>query len=408
MSISSLVRLFSSLICISAMFAISPVYAASSNHPAGLTGTMTSGSAEVMEQGSVRYFMMSGVDDFFDPSGNGEKEIRLLSGMTFGVSNKLEAGVALSLAHNSATIATGTGLRNIRGHAKYHFYGSRAQGKAAAFSIYATGAELVGTPGLASGESNSGVEVVYSSLGIEGDNHYALELGHRDYKSYSGGSFIYNNVPVVALSASHLFRTDLHRNYELGIKGESVTLSDTAYNNVYLSLAAHFATDQELSYLVGTLQDISGGNGANRARYYLGFTYTNKYPRNLGMRHLNTMKSPEPVKLAMSPPPAAKVPEPVSKPVIQGCRAYVEIMDLSGLNGLAEQVTAKMKQDGYCIRAVHKEENSQAYYSHLYYALDKGELAVEMARVYKIQGEVSRRRLPADVDIRFILGSDQR
>jgi len=410
MRISSYVRCTSSLFGLALLISTSALYAASSNHPAGMTGTLTSGTAEVMTEGNIRYFAISGMDDFYDASGNGVREGRMISGGTFGITRKLEIAVGLSFAHSAPTVAAGTELRYLRGQAKYLFYGSRALGKAAAVSLYTTTAELPGNLGLASGNANTGIEFIYSELGVGGDTTYAMELEHRDYKLYNAGNFEYQQAPVLSLSASHLFRTDLNRNYELGLRAESAAISSANYNNIYLTLAAHFATDQELSYLVGAMLDIPGGIGPNRSRYYLGLTYTSKYPRKLGPLGSSIE---EPVQTAIPPP--AKIKKPIivlakekSKPVVKGCSAYIEIMDLSGVNGLSDQVSNKLKKDGYCIRAVYKEENSHAYYSHLYYSLDKGEMAVGLARSYKVQGEVSRRSLPSDVDIRFILGKDQR
>ncbi|MDH5359762.1 MAG: LytR C-terminal domain-containing protein [Gammaproteobacteria bacterium] len=409
MSISSCFRCVAPLLGLALLFSTSALYAASSNHPAGMTGTLTSGSAEVLNEGNIRYFAISGMDDFYDASGNGEREARVLSGATFSISKKLEVGVGLSFAHSASTIASGTELRYLRGEAKYLFHGSRAQGEAAAVSIYSTTGELPGNLGLASGNANTGMEVVYSELGVEGDNSYALGLEQKDYKLYNAGVFEYTGATVVSLSASHLFRTNLNRNYELGFKAESAAIGGVEYGNMYVSLGAHFATEQEMSYLLGAMLDLPGGEGPNRSRYFLGLTYTSKYPRKLGALGSAMEKPREPVKLVLprKEKPVVVVKESIA-PIIKGCLAYVEIMDLSGVSGLSEQVAMKLKKDGYCIRAVYKEESSQAYYSHLYYGLEKGEMAVGLARSYKIQGEVSRRSLPSDVDIRFILGKDQR
>lgn len=410
MSISSLLRCSSHLVGVATLLSTFTIYAASSSHPTGMTGTLTSSNAEIMKQGRIRYFAMLGVDDFYDPaSGNGENEARLLTGIGFGISPNLEAGIAVSFAHNTAALSTGTELRYLRGQAKYRFYGSRGQGDAAAISLYSTTAELPSRPGLASGNSNTGIEFIYSELGVGGDTSYTLSKERRDYKIYNAGSFSYVNSPVLSLTASHLFRTELNRNYELGLRMESATVSGVVYGNTYLALGAHFATDQELNYLLGGLIDV-GGDGPNRSRYYFGFTYNSKFSRRLGSNtgvksSLSQSKAPVVETLAKS---QAMLKKQQDKPVIKGCLAQVEIMDLSGSMGLAELLSSKLKKDGYCIRAIHKEANSHAYYSHLYYGLKKGEMAVGLAKKYKVQGEVSRRRLPSDVDIRFILGKDQR
>ena len=412
MSIPSLLRCSSRLLGVAALLSTFPVYAASSNHSTGMTGTLTSSNAEIMKQGSIRYFGMLGMDDFYDTaSGNGEREARLLTGMGFGISPKLEAGIAVSFAHNTPALSTGTELRYLRGQAKYRFYGSRGQGDAAAVSLYSTTAELPLKPGLASGNSNTGIEFIYSELAVDGDTSYSLSKEQRDYKIYNAGSFSYISAPVLSLTASHLFRTKLNRNYELGLRMESATVSGVAYGNTYLVLGAHFATEQELSYLFGTQIDLASSGGPNRSRYYLGFTYTSKFSRKLGSNtteqkpRLSQIKPPVVETLAKTQASLKKQP---GKPVIKGCLAQVEIMDLSGSNGLAELLSSRLKKDGYCIRSIHKEANSHAYYSHLYYGLEKGETAVALAKKYKVQGEVSRRRLPSDVDIRFILGKDQR
>ncbi|MDH5183317.1 MAG: hypothetical protein OEX12_05445, partial [Gammaproteobacteria bacterium] len=239
MSISSILRYASRLLWLTALFSTFPIYAASSNHPGGMTGTLTSGSAEVISTGNIRYFGIVGRDDFYDPSsGDSERESRLLTGVTFGLSSHLEMGVGVSFAHGTSPIATGTELRYLRGHAKYVFYGSRARGSAAAVSIYSTTAELPDNLGLTSGNANSGLELIYSQLGLEGDTTYALGLEHRDYKTYNTGTFTYSDVPVLSLSASHLFRTELKRNYELGLKTESASVGNTEYGNIYLNVAA--------------------------------------------------------------------------------------------------------------------------------------------------------------------------
>lgn len=410
MSISSYLYRTFRLFVPALLFFSSALHAASSNHSAGMTGTLTSSTAEVMREGNIRYFAISGVDDFYDVSGNGEIEGRLLTGATFAVSNKLEVGVGLSLAHSVSTIASGTELRYLRGQAKYLFYGSRAQGDAAAASIYSTTAELPGKPGVTSGNANTGLELVYSKLGVKGDTTYAVEMEQRDYKLYNAGLFEYTGASVLSLSASHLFRTDLNRNYELGLRAESAAISGVNYNNMYMSLAAHFATDKELSYLAGAMLALPGSQGPNRSRYYLGLTYSSKYPRKLGQFKSSMDKPPKISMQASSKVEKAKevIVKEQPKVVPKGCLAYIEIMDLSGVSGLSAQLSGRLKKDGYCIRAIHTEDNSHAYYSHLYYGLDKGELAVGMARKYKVQGEVSRRSLPSDVDIRFILGKDQR
>jgi hypothetical protein len=385
--------------------------------PDGGSGNFTSQSSDTVAPDEMVSYGLLGLDDFYS-SGNRQHEMQILAGVYLGLSKNFEAGFGLSLANNSATIATGTSLRYFRAHGKYRYYGSRSAGHAAAVYVYSTTGEVPDAPSLASGDTNNGFQLTYSTYRPGTDIHYALTMDSRDYKVYTGGAFSYVLSPVFALSASRMIYTKTHRIYELGLKAESATVNSSPSGNLYLTLAAHFNHGEALKYSAGTILDVPGGVGALQARYFFGFTYSSHYPKK---KPDSTMVEPMPsgqkamektqVQAAVAPQKPAPVTATTDKKTASvstnTCRARVEVMDMSGVNGLGEKVAAQLRSKGYCVQSIYAEDNAMSFYSQLYYAEAMEDAAKELTKEFDIKGQVSQRALPVNVDIRFIVGRDR-
>lgn len=388
---------------------------AQTTSPDGGSGNLTSQSSDTLSPDSMVSYGYVGLDDFY-ASSNWQHEMQILTGVYMGLSDRMEAGFGLSLANNSATIATGSAVRYFRAHGKYRYYGSRSEGHAASLYVYSTTGEVPDKPSLASGSTNNGFQLTYTTYAPKSEINYALTMDTRDYKVYSGGAFSYALTPVLDLSASRMFYTKNDRVYELGLKAESATVNSNPSGNLYLVMAAHFDTHEALKYSAGTMLDFPGGQGALQARYFLGFTYKAKTPE--AKRSADTTMSSQSAQQATQPVAvkeasksmaqaesklAAQAPMITTKP----CLARVEVMDMSGVNGLGEKVAEKLRQQGYCVSSVYTETNTMSFYSQLYYASDKEDAAKNLTKEFDIKGQVSERALPTNVDVRFIVGRDQ-
>lgn len=385
--------------------------------PSGGSGNYTSQSADTVDQSEMVGYGFLGLDDFYSP-GARQYEMQILTGVYLGLADNIEAGFGISLANNSATISSGNSLRYFRAHGKYRFYGSRASGHAAALSMYSTTGEVPDAPSLASGNSNTGAELTYSSYRPRTDIHYALTMDTRDYKVYSGAAFSYALTPVVALSASRMIYTKHQRIYEIGLKAQSATVNSAPSGNIYLTLAAHFNPADALKYSAGTILDIPGGVGVLKARYFIGFIYSSRYS---GQKNTTPMEKTTAamVESAATTSPQETVAAMKSVPTVEAtkaqfdaaqastCKARVEILDMSGINGLGQKVASQLRDRGYCIQAIYVESNTMSFYSQLYYSEGKESVAKDMTKQFDIKGQVSQRALPVDVDIRFIVGRDR-
>jgi len=386
---------------------------AQTTSPDGGSGNLTSQSSDTVSPDTMVSYGYVGLDDFY-ASSNWQHEMQILTGVYMGLSDRMEAGVGLSLANNSATLASGSAVRYFRAHGKYRYYGSRSEGHAASVFLYSTTGEVPDKPSLASGSTNNGFQLTYTTYVPKSEINYTLAMDTRDYKVYSGGSFSYALTPVLDLSASRMFYTKLDRIYELGLKAESATVNNSSSGNLYLVMAAHFDTHEALKYSAGTMLDIPGGLGVMKARYFVGFTYQTKTPAT--KRPSDTTMSSQTIK----PMPVKEAPKPMAQaegklaaqaqaPMIttRPCLARVEVMDMSGVNGLGEKVTERLRKQGYCVSAVYTETNSMSFYSQLYYASDQEDAAKKLTKEFDIKGQVSERALPTNVDVRFIVGRDQ-
>jgi hypothetical protein len=382
--------------------------------PDGGSGNITSQSSDTLPSDSMVSYGMVGLDDFYGGS-TWQHEMQILTGVYMGLTDRSEAGIELSLASNSSTIASGSSLRYFRAHGKYRFYGSRAKGQAASVYIYSTTGEVPDKPSLTSGKTSNGLQLTYSTYGAQSDVHYAMSMDTRDYKVYSGGVFSYELLPVLSLSASRMFYTNTDRIYELGVKAESATVNSSSNGNLYLVAGAHFNTQQALQYTAGVMLDIPGSVGALQARYFIGFTYTSEYSNRKRAtppsKPVTPAKAMGSVSQAVSTAPAkpkVMVPEVKSSAIsTKPCLARVEVMDMSGITGLGEKVAEKLRDNGYCVPSVYSETNAMSFYSQLYYSTGNEDTAKELSRQFEIKGQVDQRALPADVEIRFIVGRDQ-
>ncbi|MBD3670740.1 MAG: LytR C-terminal domain-containing protein [Gammaproteobacteria bacterium] len=382
---------------------------AQTTSPTGGSGNLTSPNADILNSNEMVSYSFVGLDDFYS-SGNWQHEMQILGGVYMGLTHDVEVGFGLSLANNSATIASGTSLRYFDVHGKYRFFGSRVEGKAAALSMYTTTGESPDSTALASGNSSRGFDLVYSQYRPGTDIHYALTMDTRDHKVYSGGAFVYETRPVLAISASRMMYTRTQRVYELGLIAQSATVNGVPDNNLYMTFGVHFNPNEDMRYMAGTMLDVPGGSGTLKASYFLGFQYTS---RNLVRKNVTATNAGGQMPLASksestemeSDIDAGKLPQ--TKPIVPVCKAQVEIMNMSGITGLGQRTASELTDKGYCITAIHNEFIAMSYYSQLYYAADSETSAREISHEFSIKGEVSQRSLPENVDIRFIVGRDR-
>lgn len=378
--------------------------------PDGSTGNLTSQTSDTLSSDEMVSYGFIGLDDFYSKP-DWQHEMNVSTGFYMGLSNRAEAGMGLSLANNSANIATGNSARYLKAYAKFRFYGSRSFGSAASVYFYSTTGEIPDNTSLASGKTNSGLQLTYSNYYPDSETTYALNMDTRDYKVYNSGSFNYELVPILSLSASRMFYTRYDRMYELGLTAQSATLSGTSNGNLYVVMAAHFNTNNRMKYSAGTVLDTGNGAGTLLARYFVGFSYNNSFGnRKRPARDVVEAEQQVPAKTSVETekkPAMVKEPEQAPPILTTTCHGNVEIMDMSGIEGLGEKVASKLRRQGYCVPSVYTESRAMSYYSQIYYADGKALLARKLSKAFSIQGNIAERTLPTGVAVRFVVGRDQ-
>lgn len=384
-------------------------------------GSLTMGSASVMEEGAFVWFLPVLRENFPDEVGT---TTDIPWGVRAGIAPGWELGARFP--YRSDSELEKDGLRHIELSAKVQLFGGPRAQRSGALALFGTVVNSEGEPFLGTGRANMGIEfLVTEVLSTDTRFHSSIGLARRDIRApyLEATDPDYDPEAIYQITRTLSYKMGLEQrlwkqSYLLLEAGTSIGLAgedEQDQFSIYVMPGLRFgnpAAGWNLTMAVG--RDIPENGLEPESRYMLGLSYRTQPARATQddelRKRLEELEKRLAAEAALDQDPAAGALLPgAAAPAATG-RLRVEVINASGVPLLGERIAEEVRQKGnYDVIRVGSTGNvTDQELTHIHYRNGLARDAVTLGHSMRNYQIVTQGRdLPEDVDLRIVIGVDQ-
>ncbi len=388
----------------------------------GASGLIHMRTADTLGDGATGITVSAQVDSFNSEfGGSGEAYFKPITNVTYGPRHDMELG--LNLPFTAELNDDVVGLPYAEGFVKYRLLGSPVRGYGVAASLYGALFTPESELSIASGKPYYGGELNLSIYGDTASLHMSIGQEQSDSKYFT-------NDPVSELKNTINLGVELHpSDIVTGYMELLYTRTrDTGDDNIIFAPGMRFTPRHHISYTLGLAYGVPRNMSQPDTRVLVGINYTfnkpailrgkfvdhSQYEIEAKLKALNESLEIMQARVKNLESGAVEVNRPTGKETGKGKDGdkkliRIEVINASGREGLEKTFAEKLTKEGFIIAKTSSRPLSTVQQSIIYF--ENG-----MQPYVDIIGDVVLNKdyfsavldLPGNIDIRLLIGHDQR